>query len=128
MKISAKLAALAGRRARGKRMKRARRFAADVAKGFVKDAMDTARGLKDVAVGVWKLTAGALIDPRDAAQRWRLVGHVAKAVLKNPMLLPKAVLHPYVEAWKAGHPGEIAGRLLFEVTTMLAVGETMSKL
>jgi hypothetical protein len=103
------------------------KFVKDFGTGFVLDAKETAVGLKDTGVGIWKMTAGALIDPEDAAHRWKLAGKVATQIIKHPMLLPKALVHPFVESWQAGHPGDAVGRLAFEIATTLAVGEVMHK-
>jgi len=128
MRISSELKHLASPAVRAERRKQGRRFAKDIPKGFAKDAVATAQGLKHSAVGIWKLTGGALIDPKDAALRWKLVGKVAVEALKHPSVLARCMVSPYVDAWKAGHPGEAVGRVLFQVTAALAVGEGVAKL
>jgi hypothetical protein len=128
MRIPADLKQLASPAARRARRKRGRQFVKDLPRGFAKDAIDTVKGLKQSAIGIWKLTAGALIDPKDAAARWKLVGKVTKEIIKHPSILGKALVSPYVEAWKSGHPGEAVGRVVFEIVAALAVGDALSKL
>jgi hypothetical protein len=128
MTLRAGLRQFASPGARASRRKKRLQFVKDVPTGFQKDAIDTAKGLKQTAFGIWKLTGGALIDPKDAAARWKLVGKVAREIIKHPSILGKALVAPYVEAWKSGHPGEAVGRALFQITAALAGGEVLAKL
>jgi hypothetical protein len=104
------------------------RFGRDVAHGFEANAVETAVGLKDAAVGLWKMTGGAVIDRREAARLWKQLLEIARAIVRHPALLPKAIVQPYVKAWKAGHPGDAVGRAAFDIASSLAIGGAMSQL
>jgi hypothetical protein len=129
VKVSARAKA-AIRRAREHqkpRVERGQKFVKEVRDGFVNDAKETAVGLKDATVGLWKMTGGATYDPHEAARLWGLAGQVAKAAVKHPTLIPKALVAPYVDAWKAGHVGDIVGRAAFEIGAALAVSGAMAQ-
>jgi hypothetical protein len=128
VKISARVKP-AVRREREKqkpRVSRGQQFVRDVRDGFINDAKETAVGLKDAGVGIWKMTGGAALDPKEAQRLWKLTGQVAVAAVKHPTLIPKALVAPYVEAFKSGHPGDAVGRAAFEILAALTVSEVMA--
>jgi hypothetical protein len=109
------------------RIARGQEFVRDVRDGFIHDAKETAVGLKDAGVGVWKMTGGAAFDPKEAARLWKMAGQVAVAAVKHPTLIPKALVAPYVDAFKSGHPGDAVGRAAFEILAALSVSEVMAQ-
>lgn len=101
--------------------------ARDFGVGIKEAALDTGQGLKDMAVGAWKMTAGFAYDREEAKATWGRFTSVVSGIVQNPKALLKALAEPYQEAWKEGRPMEAIGRGTFEAAAVLLTTKGLDK-
>ncbi|MGB1014606.1 MAG: RHS repeat-associated core domain-containing protein, partial [Nannocystaceae bacterium] len=104
-------------------------FDYDVRVGVVKGARDTVVGLKDLAVGAFRLSpVGRVIDREQWERSSRTLRETVSTIADDPGVLWDAVKEPYVKAIDEGRPGEAVGRGVFEIVTALVGTKGADKL
>ena len=101
--------------------------AKDFGAGVKVAAIDTAVGLKDMAVGAWKMTGGFLYDQQEARATWRRTSTMVKGIAENPRALLQAMAEPYKEAWREGRPMEAIGRGTLEAAAVMLTTKGLDK-
>ncbi len=96
-------------------------FTGDLAIGVGKGAKDTVVGLKDLAVGAYRVSViGMLIDREQWEKSNQNLESTVTTIIDEPGVVWDAIKDPYVKAWEEGRPGEAVGRGLFEVISIVA--------
>ncbi len=105
------------------------RLGYDMRVGVVKGARDAVVGVKDLAVGAFRLSpVGRVIDPEQWEKSRHTLQQTVSTIADDPGVLWDAIKDPYVKAVDEGRPGEAVGRAVFEVITALAGTKGADKL
>ena len=78
-------------------------------------AVDTVKGVGNLAVGTWSLTGGWLTNPDASKETVKNLGNTVDAVVKHPGAVLEGIVKPVTEPWQNGEYGKAVGRGLFEV-------------
>jgi hypothetical protein len=97
-------------------------------KGAWDGAVDTVKGVGNMAVGAWNITGGWATNPEQAAQSWQNTKDTVSAVAQNPGLVVDAVTKPITDAWSQGKYGEAIGRGTFEAASVVLGAKGLDKI
>ena len=90
-------------------------------------AVDTVKGVGNLAVGTWNLTGGWLTNPDASKETVKNLGNTVDAVVNHPGAVLEGIVKPVTEPWQNGEYGKAIGRGGFELAAAVVGTKGLDK-